>query len=115
MMLFNQLTLFNISNRKEDLGSPKLRAAEASLTSEKRDNAICLLECSTEELAGLPDSLGIQSMFNVCTLLDILLIIEPNAGAILFSRTAHRSEVKVASNILPKTKKKLIWSMTDLN
>ena len=55
MVLFNQLTLRNILNRREDLGTPKLRAAVASLTSEKRDNTICFLECSTEELAGLPD------------------------------------------------------------
>ena len=39
----------------EDLCTYKLRAAVASLTSEQRDNAICFLKCSTEELAGLPD------------------------------------------------------------
>ena len=55
MVLFNQLTLRNILNGREDLGTPKLRAAVASLTSEQRDNTICFLECSTEELAGLPD------------------------------------------------------------
>ena len=31
MVLFNQLTLFNILNGREDLGTPKLRAAVASL------------------------------------------------------------------------------------
>ena len=62
MVLFNQLTLRNILNGQEDLGTPKLRAAVASLTSEQRDEAICFLKCSTEELAGLPDSQGIQAM-----------------------------------------------------
>ena len=55
MVLFNQLTLRNILNGQEDLGTPKLRAAVAALTSEQRDNAICFLKCSSEELAGLPD------------------------------------------------------------
>ena len=54
MVLFNQLTLRNILNGREDLGTPKLRAAVSSLTSEQRGNAIFFLECSTEELAGLP-------------------------------------------------------------
>ena len=52
MVLFNQLTLCNILNWREDLGTPKLRAAVASLTSEQRDNTICFLKCSTEELTG---------------------------------------------------------------
>ena len=92
--------------RQEDLGTPKLRAVVASLTSEQRENAFCFLECSTEELAGLPDGQGIQAMVNVRTLLDYLPIIELNAGGSLFSRTAHRSEGKVASNMLPKFEKK---------
>ena len=62
MVLSNQLTLRNILNKQENLGSPKLRAAVASLTTEKKDNAICFLKCSTEELAGLLDSQGIQAM-----------------------------------------------------
>ena len=52
---FNQLTLRNILNGQEDLGTSKLRATVAALTSEQRDDAICFLECSTEELTGLPD------------------------------------------------------------
>ena len=56
MVLFNQLTLRNILKGWEDLVTPKLRAAGASLTSEQRDNTICFLKCSNEELAGLPDS-----------------------------------------------------------
>ena len=74
IILFNQLTLHNILNGWEDLGTPKLRAAVASLKSEQRDNAICFLDCSTEEIAGLPDGQGIQAMVNVRTLLDYLPI-----------------------------------------
>ena len=74
MVLFNQLTLRNILNGREDLGTLKLRAAVAALTSEQRDDAICFLVCSTEELAGLPDSQGIQAMVNVRILSDYLLI-----------------------------------------
>ena len=70
MVLFNQLTLRIILNRREGLGTPKLRAAVAYLTSEQRDNVIFFLEWSTKELAGLPDGQGIQAMVNVCTLLD---------------------------------------------
>ena len=55
MVLINQLTLRNILNGKRELGTPKLRDAVASLTSEQRDNTICLLKSSTKELAGLPD------------------------------------------------------------
>ena len=55
MVLFNQPTLRNILNGWEDLGTPKVRAAVASLTSGQRDNTNCFLECSFKELAGLPD------------------------------------------------------------
>ena len=97
-------------NGQEDLGTPKLRADVASLTNEQRNNAIFFLEYSTKELAGLPDVQGIQAMINVRTLLDYLPKIEPNAGGSLFSRTAHGSEGKIASNLLPKFKKILAWS-----
>ena len=63
-----QLPLCNILNRQEDLGTPKLRAAVSSLTSEQRDNAICFLKCSTEELSGLPDGQGIQELNNIHTI-----------------------------------------------
>ena len=48
MVLYNQLTLRNILNGREDLGTSKLRAAVAALTIEQRDNKICFLKCSTE-------------------------------------------------------------------
>ena len=47
MVLFNQLTLANILNGREDLSTPKLRAAVAALTSEQWDSTIRFLNCST--------------------------------------------------------------------
>ena len=82
MVLFNQLTLCDILSRREELGTLKLRAAVAALTSEQRDNTTCFLKCSTEELAGLPDGQGIQAMIIVHTFLDYLSIIEPDTGAV---------------------------------
>ena len=112
--MFNQLTLHNYLNGKEKLGTPKLRAAVFSLTSEQSDNKIGLLECSTEELANLPDSQGIQEMVNVHTLLDYHPLIGPNTRGILLSSFAHRVEGKVAPNMLLNLKKYLFWSRTDL-
>ena len=72
MALFNQYTLRNILNGRNDLGTPELRAAVASMNEEQKDNALIFLECNTEELAGLPDGKGIQAVANVRTLLDYL-------------------------------------------
>ena len=55
MALFNQLTLRNIFNGRNNLGTPELRAAVASMSEEQKDDALVFLECNTEELAGLPD------------------------------------------------------------
>ena len=82
MALVNQLTLHNILNGRNDLGTPELRAAVDVMTDEQRDNALVFLECNTEELAGLPDGRGIQAVANVHNLLDYLPTIEPNAGVI---------------------------------
>ena len=62
MALFNQLTLRNILNGRNNLGTPELRAAVAAMTDEQRDNALVFLECNTKELAGLPDGRGIQAV-----------------------------------------------------
>ena len=59
MALFNQLTLRNILNGRNDLGTPELRAAVAAMSDEQRDNALVFLKYNTEELAGLPDGHGI--------------------------------------------------------
>ena len=65
MALSNQLTLCNILNGRNDLGTPELRAAVAAMSDEQRDNALVFLECNTEELAGLHDGCGIQAVANV--------------------------------------------------
>ena len=72
MELFNQLTLCNILNGRNDLGTPELRAAVASMSEEQKDNVLVFLEFKTEELAGLPDGRGVQAVANTCTLLDYL-------------------------------------------
>ena len=72
MALFNQLTLRNMLNSRNNLGTPELRAAVAAMTDEQRDNALVFLECNTEELAGLPDGCGIQAVANIHNLLDYL-------------------------------------------
>ena len=55
MALSNQLMLCNVLNRRNNLGTPELRAAIASMTEEQKDDTLVFLECNTEELAGLPD------------------------------------------------------------
>ena len=72
MALFNQLTLRNILNGRNDLSTPELRAALAAMTDEQRDNALVFLNHNTEELAGLPNGRGIQAVANVRNLLDFL-------------------------------------------
>ena len=73
MALFNQLTLRNILNGRNDLGTPKLRAAVASMIEEQKDNVLVFLECNTEELAELPNGCDDQANENTCALLDYLL------------------------------------------
>ena len=73
MALFNQLTLRSILNGRNNLGTPELRAAVASMSEEQKDDALVFLKCNTKELAGLPDGQGMQAIANVRTLLDYLL------------------------------------------
>ena len=70
--MFKQLTLCNIFNRRNDFGTPELRAAVASISKEHKDNVLVFLECYIEELAGLPNGRGVQAIANTCTLLDYL-------------------------------------------
>ena len=58
MALFNQLTIRNILDGKNYLGTPELRATVAAKTDEQRDGPLLFLKCNTEELAGLPNSCG---------------------------------------------------------
>ena len=101
MALFNQLTLRNILNGRNDLGTLELRAAVASMSEEQKDDALVFLKCNTEELSGLPYGCGMQAVANVHILLDYLPIIEPNAGGNPV-RVAHKSLDRVASSLLPK-------------
>ena len=55
MALFNQITLRNILNGRNNLGTLELRAAVASMSEEQKDDALVFLKCNTEELAGLPN------------------------------------------------------------
>ena len=102
MVLFNQLTLQNILNRHEDLGTAELRAAVAALTNEQRDDTVCFLMHETEELAGLPNGQGIQAIANVYILLDYLPANEPNTGGGPYNRVTHKSLGGVVSYMLPK-------------
>ena len=43
MALFSQLTLCNILNGRNDLGTPELRAAVAAMTDEQRDDTLVLM------------------------------------------------------------------------
>ena len=72
MTLFNQLTLCNILNGRNNLGATELRTAMAAMLYEQRDNALVFLEYNTEELAGLPDGRGIQAIANLRNLLNYL-------------------------------------------
>ena len=53
--LFNQLTLCNILNGRNNFGTPELRAAVAFMSEEQKDDTLVFLKCNTEELAGLPN------------------------------------------------------------
>ena len=101
MALFNQLTLRNILNGRNNLGTPELKPTVAAMTDEQRDDTLVFLKCNTEELAGLPDGRGIQAVANIRNLLDYLLIIEPNTGGNPV-RVASKSADGVLSNLLPK-------------
>ena len=72
MALYNQLTLQNILNGRNNLGTSGLKAVVAAMADEQRDNTLVFLECNTEELEGLPDGHGIQAIANVRNLLDYL-------------------------------------------
>ena len=62
------------------MGPPELRAAVTAMSGEQSDNTLLLLECNTEELAGLPDGRGIQAIANVRNLLEYFPTIELNMG-----------------------------------
>ena len=62
----------HIFNGQNDLGTPKLRAAVASMSEEQKYNVLVFLEFNSEELAGLPNGHGIQAVANCHSLLEYL-------------------------------------------
>ena len=102
MALFNQLTLYNILNSRNNLGTPELRAAVAAMLDEQRDNTLVFLEWNTLDLAGLPDGHGIQAVANAKNFLDYLSTIEPNAGGATQEGLFQNFADRIASTLLPK-------------
>ena len=54
MVLFNQLTLRNILNGQDDLGTPEVHMVVAALAEEQKADALLFLNNNIEELAVLP-------------------------------------------------------------
>ena len=63
--LFDQLTLCNFLNGRNNLGPPELRATVALMTKEQRVDAFVFLKRNKEELAGISNGGGIQTVANV--------------------------------------------------
>ena len=72
--LFNQTTLWNILNGRDNLSTQELITAINGLTKEQRLDCRTFLEGDVETLAGLPEGQGILAMANVKTLLENLPI-----------------------------------------
>ena len=49
MELFNNIFLYNIINGCNDLGTPELKAAVATMTEEKKGYVVVFLNCNMEE------------------------------------------------------------------
>ena len=60
--LFNQITLRNILNGRNNLGTPELKSTIITMTEEQKHNTSVFLECNTEDLAGLTYGRGIQAI-----------------------------------------------------
>lgn len=56
MALVNQLTMYNILNKQENLGTPQLKARMSAITSEQMEYTACFLKFDTKGLACLPNS-----------------------------------------------------------
>ena len=68
--LFNQLTLRNIFNGRDDLETPEMRMAVAALVEERKADAILFLNNHIEALAALPSGQGSLAVKLVKGLLD---------------------------------------------
>ena len=70
MVLFNQLTLRNILNGRDDLGTPEVRMAVAALAEEQKADALLFLNNNIEALAALLSGRGSLAIELVKRLLD---------------------------------------------
>ena len=70
MVLFNQLTLKNILNGQDDLGTPDVRMAVAALAGKQKADALLFLNNNIEALAALPSGQGSLAIELVKRLLD---------------------------------------------
>ena len=105
MVLFNQLTLKNILNRQDDLGTPEVRMAVAALAEEQKSDALLFLNDNIEALAALLSGQGSLAVELVKGLLDGMPTFEPNAGAVSNTRNTSNPAMEVASSMLPKFEK----------
>ena len=102
--MFNQLTLRNILNGRDDLGTPDVRMAVAALAEEQKADALLFLNNDIEALAALPSGRGSLAIELVKGLLDGMPTFEPNTGAISNTRITSNPAMKLASRLLPKYK-----------
>ena len=70
MVLFNQLTLRNILNGRDDLGAPKVCMVVAALAEEQKADALLFLNNNIEALAALLSGRGSLDIELVKRLLD---------------------------------------------
>ena len=70
MVLFNQLTLGNFLNRRDDLGTPEVCMVVAALAEEQKADALLFLNNNIEALAAHLSGLGSLAVELVKGLLD---------------------------------------------
>ena len=105
MVLFNQLTLKNTINGRDDLGTPEVRMAVAAWTEEQKADALLFLNNNIEALAALLSGWGSLAIELVKRLLDRTPTFEHNTGAVFHTMTTSISAKEVASSVLPKFEK----------
>ena len=104
MVLFNQLTLRNILNGRDDLGTPEMRMMVATLAGKQKADTLLFLDNIIEALATLPSGQGSLAIELVKGLLDRMPTFELNMGAVSNTRNTSNPAMKVASSMLPKYK-----------
>ena len=80
MVLFNQLTLRNILNRRDDLGTPEMCMAVAALAEEQKADALLFLNYKIDTLAALLSGQGSLVVELVKGLLDSMPYLSPTRG-----------------------------------